>query len=49
MAAVGKESFEESMDEEMVKCFDNGMYEIVKRSSVPELKSILRAVWIQVL
>ena len=45
IAAVDKENFEESMDEEMVKCFDNGIYEIVKRSTVPELKSILRAVW----
>jgi len=45
MAAVDKEQFQTSMDEEMKKCFDNGIYEIVKRSSVPELKSILRAVW----
>ena len=45
MAAVDKVNFEESMTEEMEKCFDNGTYEIVKRSSVPELENILRAVW----
>ena len=45
MAAFDKEQFQTSMDEEMGKCFDNGIYEIVKRSSVPDLKSILRAVW----
>ena len=45
MATVDKEQFQTSMDEEMGKCFDNEIYEIVKRSSVPELKSILRAVW----
>mgnify|MGYP001256284380 CR=1 FL=1 len=44
MAVVDKENSEESMSEEMEKCFDNNIYEIVKRSSVPELKSILRAV-----
>ena len=44
MAAVDKVNFEESMTEEMEKCFDNNIYEIVKRSSVPELKSILKAV-----
>ena len=31
----------------MAKRFDNGVYEIVKSSSVPELKSILRALRIQ--
>ena len=45
IAAVDKEAFEESMNEEMVKFFDNGIYEIFKKSTVPELKSILRAVW----
>ena len=45
MAAVDKEQFKRSVDEEMGKHFDNEIKEIVKRSSVPELKSILRAVW----
>ena len=45
MAAIDKEHFEESMTEKMEKCFDNGIYEIVKRSTIPELKSILRSVW----
>ena len=30
MEAVDKEAFEESMNEELVKCFDNGIYEIVR-------------------
>ena len=45
MAAVDKDSVEDSMNEEMVKSVDNGIYEIVRKSSVPELKSLLRAVW----
>ena len=45
MAAVDKDKFDESMNEEMVKLYDNGIYEIVKKCEVPELKSILRAVW----
>jgi len=32
------------MNEELEKCFDNDIYEIVKCPNVPELKSILRAV-----
>lgn len=44
MATVDKETFEESMDEEIVKCFDNGTYGIVKCSTVLELKSMFRAV-----
>ena len=45
MATVDKESFEESMNEEIEKCFDNKIYEIVKHSSVPKLKHILKDVW----
>ena len=44
MSVIDEEIFEESMNEEMVKCFDNAIYEIVKCSSIFELKIILKAV-----
>ena len=44
MTVVNKINFEESMNEEMEKCFDNEKYEIVKHSTVPKLKSIRRVV-----
>ena len=45
MSAVDAYLFEESMEKEIQKFFDNQIYKIVKRSTVTELKSILRAVW----
>lgn len=44
MAAIDKENFEDTMNEEMKKCFDNNVYEIIKLPFVPELKIIIRAI-----
>ena len=44
MAALNKLDFEESMNEGMIKCFDNDIYEIVKRPSVSKPKILLRDV-----
>ena len=45
MRAMDKNMFNESMEEEMNNLTNKEIYEIVKRTSVPEGHNILRAVW----
>ena len=45
MKADDHDKFLSSMREEMDKLFDNDIYEIVPRKSVPSHKTVLDAVW----